>query len=298
MPFSAHASSQGSVAVTVLSGNETNTSESPETPGGSAGGGGGGGGAVGAVALSSSFVIEPQELTLFVVAGSLEEPMITVANTGRSPLTLAISVSGISSFVVPEADRITLGPGEARTVSFTVKAPDSGIYGGRIQFTSGSITRDVVVLVNVRSSYALFDVSLSIPESFKRLGLGRSLKTFISLLQVGPVADVDVTVTYLLKDFNGATLFTETETFRVLKTKSYVKEFATATLPPGDYLAGIEVAYPGGFATSSAHFTLTSRTFDRNTFLLIGVLVASLVVLFYSFRFYRAAQRTRKRGKR
>lgn len=303
-PLSAQASSSGSVSLVILPqpSNSTNSTNDTGSGGGTGGGGGSGGGGGGSSARSSSgsselsFSIDPEELTLFLVAGALEERTITITNTGVSALTLSAAVAGVSSFVALSESSISLAPGESRTLRVSIKGPDSGIYGGRITFASGEVRKDVILLVNIRSANALFDVSLTIPESHKRLALGRILKAFIALLQVGPAADTDVTVHYLIKDFDGATLLSESETFRVLRSKDYVREFKTDGLPAGDYLAGIEVSYPQGFATSSAHFTVVSSTIDLKIVSLITLLVVSLAVLFYSFRTYQKAKQLRGRG--
>ncbi|HLC54282.1 MAG TPA: hypothetical protein VJK07_01500 [Candidatus Nanoarchaeia archaeon] len=293
-PLSAQATSEASLSLVIISNtSSSSTTSTTTTTGGTGGGGGGGGGGV--VAPSVSFVVDPEELNLFLVAGAFEEKKITVANTGRSAIRVILNVTGVSSFVAVDATELTLSPGESKNVIIRVKAPDSGIYGGRVSFTSGGVRKDVILLINVRSANALFDVSLTIPESFKNLGLGRLLKTFISLLQVGPAEDTDVVVNYLIKDFDGATLLTETETFRVFRSKTYVKEFDTRSLPEGDYLAGIEVTYPQGFATSSSHFSVSKKAFNYLILVLILVLVISLVILFYSFRTYRRAKQLRAR---
>ncbi len=295
-PVSAQATSEAaSLSLVIVSSSSSSTTTTTITTGGTSGGGGGGGGGAGVAAPSVSFVVDPEELNLFLVAGAFEEKKITVANTGRSAITVVLNVSGISSFVAIDTARLVLGPGESKQVTLRVKAPDSGIYGGRVSFTSGGTRKDVILLVNVRSANALFDVSLTIPESFKKLRVGRMLKSFISLLQVGPAEDTDVTVNYIIKDFDGATLLAETETFRVFRSKTYVKEFDTRSLPEGDYLAGIEVTYPQGFATSSSHFSVSKDVFNYSIYLLILVLLISLIILFYSFRTYRKAKQLRAR---
>lgn len=293
-PFSAQATSEATLSLSIVSANATNDTGGGGSPGGGGSSGGGGGGSSGGVASSSvSFVVDPEELNLFIVAGGSEEHSVVVANTGRSTLVLNVSVSGIGSFVTLDRSTITLAPGESQELMFTIKAPDSGIYGGRISFSVGDERKDLILLLNVRSANALFDVSLTIPESLKVLRIGRVLKTFISLLQVGPAEDTDVTVTYLIKDFDGNTLLTETETFRVFRAKSYVKDFNTQGLAEGDYLVGVEVVYPQGFATSSAYFSVASHVFDYSLLALIVLLIISLLVLFYSFRTYRRAKQLR-----
>lgn len=296
-PVSAEATSEGDLFLTILSPNASNNTQPDPGSGGSGGSGGGGGGGGGSggggFAGAASFVVDPEELTLFIVASSSEEKKVIVANTGRAPLVLNVSVSGIQDLIDGLPSSVSLAVGESREIPFTIKAPEGGIYGGRISFSAGEERKDLIILLNVRSANALFDVSLTIPESFKVLRIGRMLKTYISMLQVGPAENTDVTVTYLIKDFDGNTLLTETETFRVFRSKGYVKDFATQNLPVGDYLVGIEVVYPQGFATSSAYFSVATHVFDYSILALIILLVLSLIILYYSFRTYRRAKQLR-----
>lgn len=294
-PVSAQASADGNVALIVTSAPSNNTGGDGGTGGGGGGGSSGGGSSNPATSTSAeaSFTIDKEELNIFVVSGDSDKRTVVLKNTGDTPLDFTISVGSLSSFVIVDKSVVHLGPGESTNITISIKAPDGGIYGGRITFRTGETRKDVIVLLNVRSANALFDTSLTIPDSYKILPVGRILKTFISLLQVGPAESTDVTVHYMIKDFEGNTLFTETETFRVFRNKDYVKEFKTQELAPGDYLAGIEVVYPEGFATSSSHFTIVAYTLDYWFVGLIVLLILSLLVLYYSFRNYRKAKELR-----
>ena len=292
-PLSAQASSDGTFSLTITAppSNATNDSGgSGESSGGGSSSGGGGGGAGIPVAL---FTIDPEELNIGIVAGALEERIISVHNTGSAPVTIAVSLTGVASFVSLDSSSITLEPGASGQIRLTIRAPESGIYGGRVVFSSAGERKEAILLLNVHSANALFDVSLTVPESMKVLRLGKVLKAFISLQQVGPAEDTDVTATYTIKDFDGVTLFTETETFRVLHSKSYLKEFDTRGLKEGDYLVGIEIVYPQGFATASAYFSVSTTVLDYSLIALIALFVLSLLILFYSFRTYRKAKQLR-----
>src|SRR3989344_1199443 len=289
LAFTTHASSQGTLSLTI-EGNDTSSGTTGTTgtsgASGSSGGGGGGGAGYTAPKPIELFSVNPEEINLFVVAGSREERSILVVNKQKTPLTILVSVTGVSSFVASESQRFVIAPGESRNLTLIIKAPDSGIYGGRVVFESGSFRKEVTLLLNVQSSNALFDVSLTLPESYKVIRTGLNLKAFISLLEVGPAQDIDVTVKYIIKDFDDNTLYVETETFRVFRSKSYVKEFRTNSLGIGDYLVGIEVSYSGGFATASSHFSVSERDYNYYLYIVVALFVVSLIILAYSLRNY------------
>ena len=66
----------------------------------------------------------------------------------------------------------------------------------------------------------------------------------------------------------------------MLNNKDYVKEFHTTNLPVGKYFVGVEIVYPGAFATSSAQFEVVDSTTKQyvNKFTIAGVILAILVI--------------------
>lgn len=272
----------------------------PSSPtGGTSGGGGGGGGAYLSEKLVD-FSITPEEFNLFLQEGEQQEQLITVKNSFNSDIVISISFTGIGSYVSLDSNQLSLKKGEEKTVLLSVRAPGQGIYAGSIKFTTGNIERKVFVLMNVRSAgKALFDVSLFVPESYGLISIGKKVKAFISLIQLGELGEVDTVINYVIKDFDGNTISSETETFRVFKEKSYVKEFSTEKLPSGDYIVGIEIIYPEGFATSSAHFTVTEKIINKwIIYMIILVLLAIFVVIFSIYKYKKATMQLNKRLKK
>jgi hypothetical protein len=105
-----------------------------------------------------------------------------------------------------------------------------------------------MVLLNVVSEGVLFDATITVPDLYRVLREGQRLPALIELLEVGGETGVDVTMNYVIKDFDGNTRYTESETFYVNGAKSYSKRFSTLGLEPGDYVLGVELIYVGGFA--------------------------------------------------
>ena len=299
--YSNNSEGTGSKSVTF----DVTISSGGTTGAGTGGGGGGGGGTTGAgtgeeaVSEKKDFIILPEEFNLVILAGEKKSYKIEVVNPTNAQINISVSSAGINSFLEPQVYEISLAAKERKTFEFNISAPESGIYAGKIIFVSGDIKKEAFVILNVRSSDALFDVSLTIPNSYRIIKPGRDLRTFVSLSQKGDAEKVDVSVNYLIKDFEGTVLYTESETFAVSKSKSFVKEFSTSKLPIGDYIVGIEVNYPEGFATSSAHFSISEE--EINVWLIAFIVLAIITILavvFAILKYKRATANIKKKGKR
>jgi hypothetical protein len=100
-----------------------------------------------------------------------------------------------------------------------------------------------------------------------------------------------VVASYIVKDFFGATYLEESETFYVLGSKDYEKEFTLPELPPGKYILGLEITYPGAFATTSAQFQVAPPFWSFNTTTLIIVGVGAMVIIFAGVLFWASLRK-------
>ena len=252
--------------------------------GGSSGGGGGGGGSsVG----KPNFKVNKENFNLKIVSGESETHEVIIENTGDSILNIKLSVTGIEKYISFNTNSISLSPGEKMSLTFTIDAPEPGIYAGKIILTYQGITREVLILLNVVSEGVLFDATITVPDLYRVLRPGQRLPALIELLEVGGETGVDVTMNYVIKDFDGNIHYTESETFYVLGAKSYSKRFSTNGLEPGDYVLGVELIYVGGFATSTAHFRVSDSVVTPQTWVAIGALILSIVVALFAVVFFR-----------
>jgi len=140
------------------------------------------------------------------------------------------------------------------------------------------ILAEIPVVINVKSSNFLFDVALSVDKRI--IGEGEDINVQVDLDQIGSGEGLDVAVTYVIKDFSGNNYFEISETFFVEGEKSYIKSLDSKGLPLGDYIVGLEVVYPGAFATASTKFSVKKirRILDANSNLIV-ILVSGVVAV-------------------
>jgi len=96
---------------------------------------------------------------------------------------------------------------------------------------------------------------------------------------MGEKPRVDVTLNYFIKDFEGKTYSTESETILVEDQVSFKKEFYTENLPGGSYIIGLELVYPGGVATSSSYFEVRAGPYIDLIALLLIVVVGIIMLI-------------------
>lgn len=224
----------------------------------SSSGGGGGGGGAGAVSFQSSFIEAPDGLSFSSVLEKADRKEFKIKNNLDKILVLEVETQGLDDYISIEKS-ISLEPFEEKTINLIVAPLETGLLTGKIVFLYGSQRMEIPVVLNVMSEDFLFDAKIAVSQQQRRIIVGENLKTQVSLLQVGPHEKVDVTATYVIKDFSGNILLEDTETFFVLESKDFIKEFHTDNLPPGKYIVGLEIFYPGAFATSSVQFEVLEK---------------------------------------
>ena len=244
------------------------------------GGGGGGGGSATSLASPESLTISPGEYNFQAAVDTVRTKSITITNNKNDSAKIKINTQGISEMLEFTEASFTLASYEKKIVSFRLIAPaEPGIYPGKI-IVNGI---EVPISLAVGTKELLFDASVVIPDNYKIIDMGAKLGSQITLIPMGEDPRLDVTLKYSVKDFNGKTFLSESETILVNGQKTFKKEFPTQNLPTGKYILGLELVYPNGVATSTSHFAVRGQ---RNFFadykyvlISLGIAVLILVVL-------------------
>lgn len=241
----------------------SNSCASSACPSGAGGGGGaaaaagGGGGA--AEEEKRDFSISPSSIKEKLALGAEKTIQVNVRNTGNTALSFALDVLAINEFVSLSESRFSLDSGQEKAIEANIIGRKLGSYFGAVEAAGDGIKKSIDVVIDVISELVLFDVKLDIPSAYKEVEAGGELKVQISLLNVGPARNVDVTPTYLIKNRQGGVVYESSETFAVEKQTSYVKSFKMPKeLQPGDYLVIVEVRYANSFAVSSELFRIVA----------------------------------------
>ena len=245
------------------------------------GSGGGGGGAAG---VSDDFRIDENNFNLNIILGDSKTRGFNILNLQNKNFSVDITVEGLEDYITIQ-DSVLLNSLEEKNIQFEIACPDEiGIYTGKIILRSSKTRKEILIAINTQSKETLFDVSVTVLE--QTLEKEDNLRAQITLIPVGEKG-VDVSIKYLIKDFNGKVYFENSETFYVDGQMSYVKEFKVNDLDYDSYVLGVEMVYIGGFATASSQFKVVEEKFlkgvklsNQMVFIIaIGIIILLIIII-------------------
>jgi large-conductance mechanosensitive channel len=167
-----------------------------------------------------------------------------------------------------------LGRGGEREIEIEIIAPEeAGIYTGKILIND----KEVFVTINVRDEIILLDVEVEIESYFKTIVPGRKLPAIITIFPLENQTEFNVTLNYVIKNFEEEVFFTETERLTIGGKEIFKKSFPTQNMPMGEYILGVELSYEKQTDTSSANFQIQKTEFPL--FLSIKFII-DLIIIF------------------
>ncbi|MEX0920287.1 MAG: hypothetical protein WDZ69_01750 [Candidatus Pacearchaeota archaeon] len=244
-------------------------------------GDGGAGGGAGGEITDANIVVDPTSFEEELLINTNVDRVIKVTNVGGTEATVSVSYEELDNMVILGEDSLTISSGETVDLGVTFVAPgETGTYTGKIIVGDA----EVLVTLNVREGVLLFDSSIVVLNPDSTVVQGDQLETLISLIPMGDPTRLDVTLNFAIRDFSNNVHSTSSETLLVEERMSLDRDFNTGNLPPGTYVIGMELVYPGGVAPSSAQFTVVEREFSPLVgkiilFLIILILIIAIIIL-------------------
>lgn len=226
-----------------------------------------------------NIAVDPEEFNLRMAISTSREEIIKVTNLGTSTVTVSVSQQNLANNVILGATNMTIDPGKTKELSVTfVSLTQTGIFTGKILIGG----KQVLVTLNIKTKLLLFDSNIVVLNENFQVPQGDELKTLVTLIPLGDPDRLDVTLDFVIKDYNNNIYLTKSETLLVEERMEIKRDFDTGMLPLGDYIVGLELKYPNGVAPSSAHFEIIpSRSlFARLVlYIIFMILVISILIL-------------------
>ncbi len=230
--------------------------------------------------------IIPSKFDITLAVNTTTQETISVKNLGDSSLNLSISENGLGNHVILDKNYLYVEPGQTKSFEVIfVALSEPGIYTGSIIINGKSVS----VSLDVKTKLLLFDSNIVVLNKDYRVGRGDELKTKITLLPMGDPERLDVTLNYVIRDYEGKVYLTQTESVLVEEEVSFKKNFDTGALPLGEYIVGLELVYPGGVAPSSAHFEIVEKTPEEFIaklifYLIILIIIVAIIIVIFLIR--------------
>jgi hypothetical protein len=229
---------------------------------------------------TSDYTVTPGDLNLDVGIQTTQSQIISITNDGESTLNLSLKQKNLDNRVILPYPFVEVAPGETIEIKIVFAGLDEvGVFSGTISVGSKSI----LVSLNVEELDLLFDSNIVVLNTAYTIRQGEKLKTSVELIPMGDPARLDVVLNYEIKDYEDNIYLTRSESVLVEDRTGFDREFDTGVLPTGKYVIALELVYPNGVASSSAHFeviTLVPTTiFGKIVFYLVNLTLLVLIAI-------------------
>lgn len=215
---------------------------------------------------------------------------LTVKNDHSFDLNFSVEVQGVKSLIKLNETLFGIGPNKDYTLNIDFLCPETvepNVYFGKLIIKTGSVEKEVNLVIEVESKSALFDVEIIFPKQFEEVRPGDEITFVTKLINLGEIKRVDVVLNYVLKDFNGKDFVFETDSFAVETQASHPKTLTIPeNLPAGDYLIYVRLDYKGSTASASHQFKVKPLFYIdlgplEITLIILIIIVMVLLIVFY-----------------
>ncbi|MBI2124717.1 hypothetical protein HYT92_02895 [Candidatus Pacearchaeota archaeon] len=224
------------------------------------------------------------------------EKQLRVMSTGSGPSSISVDAYEISDLVSIGSKSFDIKPGQTKVVglnfsSFTAQEnieQQPGIYIGKLAIRSEKAAKEIPVVVEIETKNVLFDINLN-PVAFERkVKQGTDTTIDVRLFNLESIESQNVDVEYFVKDMNGNTIVTESETVVVKTQASFFKTISIPkNLKPGAYIFAAQSKFGNSIGTASYLFEVVGPEpegsfikFCKNNVLCLGLSLATILLIF------------------
>ena len=242
------------------------------------------------------FEIDQILLKVLIRSGEFIEKQVRIMNTGNDPSGIDVAASGLSDIVKIDSPSFIIKPGQTKVVAlnFSSVVPEQsieqqpGIYVGKLIAKSEKAAKEVPVVVEIETKNVLFDMNLNPVGIERRVKQGSDTTIEVRLFNLESIDSVNVDVEYFVKDMNGNTIITESETVVVKTQASFFKTISIPkNLKPGSYVFAAIAGFGNSMGTSSYLFEVIGPEaessfvqFCKSSILCLGLSLTTMLLLF------------------
>ena len=256
----------------------------------SGGGGGSTGGASGGKIISTSFIVDRDEIKIDLKQGETKREQLIITNILDQAIQIKIDTGLLKKFIFIQEENFMLKPHETKIIDMDIIAPiktEPDLYVGNILISDGNLQKSIITAVEIEHVGALFDVKIDIPTKFRRMYAGEELLASVSIYSIQRVGLVDTEIEYIIKDDKGNNIYSEKELLAVDVQTSFVKSLKIPpNIEPGKYLLYIRTEYDGSVGSASAYFEIIELQIPKkaefeikSSYIIIALLIIITLIL-------------------
>ena len=214
------------------------------------------------------FEVDQLLIKVLIKAGEFITKEVRIMNTADKTTTINVEAENLFDIVMIDEASFSIKPGQTKILllnfsSFDKKkktAQNPGVYVGKLTVSSGELKKEAPVIVEIESANVLFDMNLNPLARDRRILKGTDAVIEVRLFNLEGIESVNVDMRYFVKDLNGNTIITESETVVVKTQASFYKTInAPKNLKTGNYVFIAEAEYGGSVGTASYLFEVVSE---------------------------------------
>jgi len=225
------------------------------------------------------FEIDQILIKVLIKENEYIEKDIRVMNIGSEEVTIDIDTSGISDIVDVLSKGFIIKPGQTKIVRLNFSSFDSiqgieqapGVYIGKILARTDTYETTIPVIIEIESKNVLFDMNLN-PVARDRSILQGSSTTFeIRVFNLQSIDSFNVNMEFFVKDTNGNTIISESESVVVKTQASFFKTLKIPeNLKTGDYIFVSKASLGDSVGTASYLFDVIEVEREKKAASFIG----------------------------
>ena len=244
----------------------------------------------------ADFDVDQILLKVLIKNNEFTEKQIRIMNTGNKPAAINVEAFGLEDIVKIDAPSFSIKPGQTKVVvlnfsSFLAEQKieqQPGIYVGKLIVKSEKASREIPIVVEIETKNVLFDMNLNPVAIERRVNQGSDTTIEVRLFNLQSIESSSVDVDYFVKDVNGNTIVTESETVVVKTQASFFKTISIPkNLKPGPYVFASRARFGDSIGTSSYVFEVTGPEteasfvqFCKNSVVCLGLSLTTILLLF------------------
>ena len=224
--------------------------------------GGGGGGGTRIIEKPIFFEVDKEIIKIQLKIGEKLSLPLKISNKHTISLDFSIE-SNLNELLSFSETNFSIEKGQSKEILLAFHAKenfDPGVYSGKIIIKTKESTKEILLIIEVKTKKVIFDVSLDILPKYKEIFAGEKIVFQITIFNLGEVKEAEVLINYLIKDFEGNTLHSKEETITIENQASFSRTIKTPeNIKPEDYLLVIQTKYDGTVGTASEIFRIKNK---------------------------------------